>query len=216
MSETLDSLLRMALAGPAAPAPPTAFVLPTTQRVLQGVAAATAADRLWLAGAEAAGATAPATILRRLRDGARPRGLVLFEDQLAGAAHATLFVRSAERDIHVSPFAFILADGYGYRLAIWGRDRNRVLDGPQPIETVAGALVDHLDGCRHLGEDWSWRDAQSQRDPAFRRSAAMRKLRYLRSCVADVFSAQPDCAECGNLMARIASLEARIPLVEAS
>jgi hypothetical protein len=216
MPETLESLLRMALAGPEAPTHPTAFVLPTTERVLDRVVAAASAGDLWVAGAEVAGAAAPAAILARLREGARPRVIVLFEDQLAGPAHATLLVRCAERDLHVSPAGFILADGYGYRLAVWGSERNRLLEGAESIEAVAGALVAHLDSCRRLGEDWSWRHAQSQREPAFRASAAMRKLRYLRSCVADVFAAQPDSAECGDFMARIAALEARIPRACAS
>jgi hypothetical protein len=208
MSETLESLLRMALAEPAVSTPPTAFVLPTTRGVLARLAPAAAAGAIRMCGVEARGAAPPATILGELREGVRPGVVVVFEDQLAGPAHATLLVRRAEGAVHVSPVGFILADAYGYRLAVWCRDRNRILDGPQPIDTVAAATVAHLESCRRLGAEWSCRDAQEQREPALRRTAALRKLRYLRSCVANAFMARPDSTDCHGFMARIASLEA--------
>lgn len=153
----------------------------------------------------------PQGLLRALASGSTPSLIFIFADQLTTPHDAMVLVRCDQGDYYVCPLEFILHTNYGYILSYWGAAGERIVDARSkgPTELLA-PMAEYLNECDALGEEWLARSYQRERSPEFRREVAMRKLRYFKSAIADVFRNDPLNADAASLMSRASSLEMRL------
>lgn len=191
---------------------PVAIVVPTTPRTVGLATRMRAVQGFALVGdGSLAPSRAPAQILRQLRDGVGRPDLVVFTDQIVGAADASILVRSTSGDRYFSPLELILCAEYGYALAVWtGAGDRRIAPGTQDITIVMSALASHLDSADALGAAWLARSMQEGRTPRGRRIFAQRKLRFFKAAVINAYRDAPDDPAAEKMMERIDALEATI------
>lgn len=88
----------------------------------------------------------------------------------------------------MSPLEFIMNQRYGYRIVLWHPSAFLVVTPGCSDETIIFRnLLEHLQSCSKLGNQWLARKQQSSRAPAMRLYNARRKARLFRSAVLDAY-----------------------------
>ena len=192
---------------------PFAVVLPTTAQTIQLAGRLQARHGFLVVGGRLPGhSLSPVQLLQEVRQGQDRRPPVLvFTDQIVGAADASILVRSVSGDRYFSPLEFILCAEYGYTLIVWTRTQDRLLPpGQGDVAAVMSALACHLDSAAVLDEPWLAESMQELRTPLGRRILAQRKLRFFKAAVFNAYRDAPEDPGAERMMRKVEALEATI------
>lgn len=154
-----------------------------------------------------AGMLKPTTILSRLQTTAPPRLLISHTDQLCSPLVATVQLVLPDRSEFISPIEIILNTKYAFQLLVWTRGGLLMLPPDSPPKAIAISLASHLRDCEALGPEWISRSRQAERTLLHRTARRKNQFRYLRSCVANAFSSNPENSAMTPLLGRIDEIE---------
>jgi hypothetical protein len=149
----------------------------------------------------------PTSVFSWLQGPDAPRLLISHADQLCSPLVATIQLLLRDRSEFISPTEIILNTKYGFRLLIWTRSSLISLPPASPPKAIAASLVSHLGDCETLGHEWLERQRQGERTLSHRVGIARNQLRFLRSCIANAFSCDPDSPEMTPLLRQIEGVE---------
>lgn len=192
---------------------PFAVVLPTTAQTIQLARRLQARHGYLVVGGRLPGPSlSPAQLLQEVRQGQDRRPPVLvFTDQIVGAADASILVRSVSGDRYFSPLEFILGAKYGYTLIVWTRTQDRLVPpGHEDIAAVMSALACHLDSAAALDELWLAESVQELRTPLGRRILAQRKLRFFKAAVINAYRDAPEDLGAERMIRKVEVLETSV------
>ena len=137
-----------------------------------------------------------------------PQTIVVFSDQLVDPTEATLLVHDDSGDGFFSPLESILNIKYGYDLEIWTAEGPAMIPARTgTLESILTRMLGYIRSCDALGQQWTMREHQGMRTPAFRAYQARRKLRFFRSSVFHAYMEEPTHPEIARLLAHAETLE---------
>ena len=136
-----------------------------------------------------------------------PPLVIIHSDQFVDPSVANVLVLLDDYEAYISSIEYLLNSKYGYTLAVWLGDEWETIAPGAKVQHVARLVVAHLRACSKLGDEWLVSSAQRYRMRHVREAIRERRLRFVRSSIADAYAEAPGSDVISALYADLSGIE---------